>query len=213
MLMTVKEIIENWSIAQKAGAVLPCPRCGHTRMEENLYRNSLSRRADIYMCQSCGTDESIVDFKGVSDGTDSWWVSETVLKKQKINGIENGYFNIKTTKDVVLTRSDIDDIMVGALEGGITYWCDKAEVVQDEYYGEYASEQISRGGSLRLHDCEDDVWHELDLEKFLNGFALACNNGYADDWYLEDGIDCCMIDAIAADIIVQYSLFGEVLYG
>ncbi len=41
----------------------------------------------------------------------------------------------------------IDDIMATALEGGITYWCDDAEVVGD-YLGEYASEQISRGGTL-----------------------------------------------------------------
>ncbi len=61
---------------------------------------------------------------------------------------------------------DIDDIMCAALEGGITYWCSRAEVV-GEYLGEYASEQISKGGELRLYDCESDEVYTLTLDKFF----------------------------------------------
>lgn len=50
---------------------------------------------------------------------------------------------------VTLTQQDIDDIMASALDGGICYWCRMAEVV-GEYLGEYASDQISLGGSLIL---------------------------------------------------------------
>lgn len=32
-------------------------------------------------------------------------------------------YEIKAEIRVELTQEDIDDIMVGALEGGITYWC------------------------------------------------------------------------------------------
>lgn len=39
--------------------------------------------------------------------------------------------------------------MVSALEGGINYWCRRV-VVQGDYLGEYASEQISRGGKLAI---------------------------------------------------------------
>lgn len=114
---------------------------------------------------------------------------------------------------VKLTQEDVDDIMAGALEGGINYWCCVAEVI-GEYLGEYASEQISRGGKLRLHDAEsDDVW-ELDLEKFTNGVRLWIENG--DDRYgaVSDGkIDPCEVDGEMADLIVQYALFGEVVFG
>ena len=48
--------------------------------------------------------------------------------------------------DVTINQRDIDDIMSIALEGGITYWCSYVEVVGGEYLGEYASDQISRGG-------------------------------------------------------------------
>ena len=50
---------------------------------------------------------------------------------------------LKLELEVVVTQEDIDDIMAGALEGGINYWCGEAEVVGN-YLGEYASEQISR---------------------------------------------------------------------
>lgn len=33
---------------------------------------------------------------------------------------------VSVTLEIVLTQEDIDDIMCGALEGGITYWCDEA---------------------------------------------------------------------------------------
>lgn len=50
--------------------------------------------------------------------------------------------------NVEVTNQDIDDIMCTALEGGITYWCRRAEVVGGKYLGEYAHEQISRGGEV-----------------------------------------------------------------
>lgn len=113
-----------------------------------------------------------------------------------------------------LTQQDVDDIMVGALEGGINYWCREAEVVGD-YLGEYASDQISRGGKLILHDAESSDKWELDLEKFLNGMKIWVQNG--DDNYgavQKDGtVDTCQIDAEMADLIVQYALFGEVVFG
>ena len=36
---------------------------------------------------------------------------------------------LKLELEVVVTQEDIDDIMTGALEGGINYWCGEAEVV------------------------------------------------------------------------------------
>lgn len=123
-------------------------------------------------------------------------------------------FEIRAEITVRLTSQDIDDIMACALEGGINYWCGRAETV-GEYLGEYASEQISRGGALILYDVEDpDEKWELDLEKFLNGFKLCIE--HEDDCYKAvDGfdVDSCNIDAECADMIVQYALFGEVVYG
>lgn len=79
------------------------------------------------------------------------------------------------------TGQDVDDIMVSALEGGICYWCDRV-TVEGQYLGKYASEQISRGGTLKVHvtepfDEQDTEWYELDIEKFIQGFRLWLENG------------------------------------
>lgn len=116
--------------------------------------------------------------------------------------------------NVNIKEEDIDDIMCAAFEGGINYWCNTAEVVGD-YLGEYASEQISRGGTLRLHDMEAEKVYELTLDMFINGFKLWVENG-ANEFggVTANGIvDTCNIDAADADAIIQYAIFGEVIYG
>lgn len=111
---------------------------------------------------------------------------------------------------VKVTGEDIDDIMCSALEGGINYWCCKAEVV-GEYLGEYGSEQVSRGGMLILHDSESDDKWELNKEKFLKGLQRYIS---IDSSFISDGsIDACSIDADVADSIVQYALFDELVFG
>lgn len=127
-------------------------------------------------------------------------------------------FGVKLTIYVSLTQEDIDDIMVSALEGGITYWADEA-VVEGEYLGEYASEQISRGGKLKIHviepfDNEDTEWYELDREKFLKGFKRWIEDTDAQYGAVNgDGtVDCGRIDGGCADSIVQYALFDEIVY-
>lgn len=113
--------------------------------------------------------------------------------------------------DVEYDNEVIDDIMATALEGGITYWCDNAEVVGD-YLGEFASEQISRGGTLKLHDSEEHKTYELTLDKFLVGLAKVVSERGLDVLY-RGKIEPANIDAEDADAIIQYAIFGEVVYG
>ena len=113
----------------------------------------------------------------------------------------------------VVSDEDIDDIMSAALDGGITYWCGRAEVV-GEYLGEYASEQISRGGTLKLYDIEDPkTVYELTLDKFLNGLRLWLENERAFALAEAGRLDVGQIDAAAADTIIQYALFCDIVYG
>ena len=120
-------------------------------------------------------------------------------------------FTVRPQIEVSLTQQDIDDIMVAALEGGINYWCRKAEVV-GEYLGEAASDQISRGGILILHDAESAQTWKLTLGKFLNGVKLYFEQGC--HVQVEDNaIDTCDIDAGDADCIIQLAIFEEVVFG
>lgn len=123
---------------------------------------------------------------------------------------------VKLELEIVVTRENIDDIMCGALEGGISYWCNKAEVVGD-YLGEYASEQISRGGQLLLHDFEAEEVYTLDKEKFLKGLKMYFQKPHPYDILEERDnklkIDTCNADATVCDMIIQYALFDDVIYG
>ena len=47
---------------QDAGEHMPCPRCGRDTMKENIHTNALSRHADIYICDACGTAEALLKF-------------------------------------------------------------------------------------------------------------------------------------------------------
>lgn len=56
-----KELIKRFSKKQKGGR-FACPRCGKMTMDaESVTRNALSRRATVYICDSCGTEEVIED--------------------------------------------------------------------------------------------------------------------------------------------------------
>lgn len=122
-------------------------------------------------------------------------------------------FEIEAKRIIGLTQEDIDDIVCMAFEGGINYWCCGARVV-GEYLGEYASDQISRGGAIKLYDAEsDDVW-ELTLDKFLEGLRMWLEDYANPEMVINSGyLDSGAIDAGDADNIIQLALFNDVIFG
>lgn len=106
----------------------------------------------------------------------------------------------KITKSI--SRQEIDDIMDSAMQG-IAYWADEVRIKNSSNHDDvdYTSEEISRNGVLEIHNSEDDMWHELTLEKFLKGMSLKDNHDYEN------------YDANDADDIIQLALFGEIIYG
>lgn len=122
-------------------------------------------------------------------------------------------YNIEINKKYEVTSQDIDDIMATALDS-ISYWCRKAKVV-GEYLGEYASDQISRGGSLILYDAESNDCWELNLENLLHGIEKAIEDNWFDDygWYDNGVLYTTEIDGEVADVIVQLALFDDVVFG
>ncbi len=151
-----------------------------------------------------------VNFKILTDDQ-----QEAIKKQIEEKKVKDGIFNVKAELEIVLSTEDIDDIMVGALEGGITYWCSRVKVI-GEYLGEYKSKQIARGGTLRLHDREENKDYDLTKEKFLKGVELWVKNPVGCNCLEQvDGklhFDTCNADAIVCDAIIQYAIFGEVVY-
>lgn len=133
--------------------------------------------------------------------------------EEKLNeeNLEEDLVTFEVKIAIAITNEDIDDIMCAALEGGITDWCGRAEVV-GEYLADYASDQISRGGSLALYDIETGEEFILTKEKFINGFKKFIEDGRSD--LINDGaLAVWNIDSSDADTIVQYALFDKAVYG
>ena len=109
----------------------------------------------------------------------------------------------------------VDDIMSTALDSSMLQcWCSEVNVV-GRYLGEYASEQISRGGELELYEIEEETYRSLTLENFKTGLLKYFSEDYTPVARRHDGtwgVDPGMIDEIAADEIIQYALFEEIVY-
>lgn len=128
---------------------------------------------------------------------------------------ENGY-TFDFSRTLTLTKEDVDDIMSTALEGDITSeWAYKVEPTSGHYLGKYASEQISRGGALRFYVYDDSKKYILDLDKLIEGVQRALSRGYGADWFNESGTKfdpSIRFDSVQADIVMQFALFGEIVY-
>ncbi len=121
--------------------------------------------------------------------------------------------------EIAVTNEDIDDIMCIALEGGITpMWCTAVKPVGG-YLGQFASEQISRGGKLEFieNDGSSSFLTKSSLlnaiGKYLHAYPEVFKRAVHRDKNGVYCLDCANIDAADADAIVQWGLFGEVVYG
>lgn len=58
-----KRAVDEFAKKQVDGVRI-CPRCGLLTIKERLITNARSRHADVYICNECGMEEAILDFKG-----------------------------------------------------------------------------------------------------------------------------------------------------
>ena len=128
--------------------------------------------------------------------------------------METKEHTLKVTIEIPVTEQDMDDIMCTALEGGINHWCDQVEIL-GECLGKSASEHISHGGTLKLYGAEEvngeSKWW-LSQETFLKGLQMWLDDGVKLKMR-DSGLDTSDIDAEDADCIIQYALFGELVFG
>lgn len=121
------------------------------------------------------------------------------------------------TKTFTFYDADILDVICSAVYD-IGYWScidndtevwhntsdslDKNSTFEDVFF-----EVLKSGNAVHLIDVEDDeeIW-ELTFDKLLHGMQLAIDSG---DW---DG-DVDSLDGSVGDMIFQYALFDEVVYG
>lgn len=115
-----------------------------------------------------------------------------------------------------VTESDIENIVVSSFEGGSNYWMGLDNTGEKwnsrpkcEPLSMWAVKILLEGGSVELYDIEDedeDKRFTLTLEGLVKGIELnAIERPFAankEQW-----------DAGDADCILQYALFGKVVFG
>ena len=114
----------------------------------------------------------------------------------------------KVKKIIIVSDEDINNVLVGAFEGGSNYWLEKVIVKDNDYKGgEYASDVIGRGGELILRTTEGEK-NLLTEAKMIDGFQKYLDNN-GKNYPFDNG----QPDAYTYDNILQYALFGELVYG
>lgn len=121
------------------------------------------------------------------------------------------------TKTFTFYDEDILDVICSAvydigywscIDNDTEVWHKTSDSLDDDHtFEDVFFEILKSGQAVELIDVEDDeeVW-ELTFNKLLHGMQLAINNG---DW---DG-DVDELDGAVGDMIFQYALFDEVVYG
>lgn len=115
-----------------------------------------------------------------------------------------------------LTEKDIENIIVTAFEGGSNYWMgldNSTDNWKNKPKGvplsQWATKLLLEESYVKLYDIEqseDDSNWVITLEKIIKGYEMNCIER-PHDCDLEQG------DAGTADCILQYALFGKVVFG
>jgi len=123
---------------------------------------------------------------------------------------------MKIVKTFDITEQQIQDLLVTAFEGGINYWCDRVEITvmppntsPEDYDKLMASQVIAKDGIVELRGEDFEKITLLTRDKMLTGISKAMDWGNFAS--IEELID--NHDAETADIIVQYAIFDEIIFG
>ena len=113
------------------------------------------------------------------------------------------------TVPITVSNYDLDCILCTCFEGGSNYWIDKVLAVDNDFKGaEYASEVISHGGTLKAFvDGEEHLLTKPMLLKGCELYVKGQNDMKGRAWCPDD------FDVEDTDIILQYALFGKVVFG
>ena len=104
MLDKIQKRRLNLKAEQDADTPMHCPRCGANNMKQPLSTNALSRIADVYICDSCGTAEGLLAMMRHSYPLHRWHV----FQPQK----PESDFKARPTKDVLaeVLQTQIDTL-------------------------------------------------------------------------------------------------------
>ena len=142
--------------------------------------------------------------------------TDTIYEKDKYNyfvlkeEVSEKTYDVKITKQV--SAKVLECIIIDAIESGLDYWAGIDNSNWNKPAGlslsQYAAELILTGKEVKFYDIEENGEDEdwiLTLDKLLKGIALN---------EVERPFDCDLsdYDSSTVDCIIQFALFGEIVY-
>lgn len=110
-----------------------------------------------------------------------------------------------------ITEEFMSDVICTAFEGGSNYWIEDVRNLSKEPKAIHFSESFAKGDELEILAYDDDVEYTLTHKKFLKGYKLYVK--HCTEKHLPVYTDPCDIDSDVADMILQFALFNELVYG
>ena len=133
---------------------------------------------------------------------------------------------MKVNIEVELSVQDMMDLLCTAFEGGVNYWVtsilgeggDTGKLPEGRTKIEHEYEWLAVGGSLKIgYEDEERLYRYLDQDKLQKGLQewIFRNSVqvYYDGARRDTALDLGNIDAGDADEIVQFALFGKLVFG
>ena len=133
---------------------------------------------------------------------------------------------MKVNIEVELSVQDMIDLLCTAFECGVNYWVtsilgeggDTGKLPEGRTKIEHEYEWLAVGGSLKIgYDDEERLYRYLDQDKLQKGLQEWIFRNviqvYYDGARRDTALDLSIIDASDADEIVQFALFGKLVFG
>lgn len=123
-------------------------------------------------------------------------------------------FPLELNFKLEVSSEDIDQIVNLAFIEGITYWLKELHV-EHGFYGGNPFNQISRGNVIWMYYLDSDKNYccaQLDREKFLAGLKKYFETEKPNFMCKESSLICMSTNPDAADKIIQYAVFGDILF-
>ena len=131
-------------------------------------------------------------------------------KENKAKSKISPYFGFTTTMTLFIGVSDVDRLLTKVLED-TAYWYHHAEIVS-MLTDNYIEKQVARGGVVRFY-LHNGTHRDLTIRALVHGLRIWFKK--EPDYsviYNGNVVDVLAIGKEDADRILQYSLFGKVLF-
>lgn len=127
---------------------------------------------------------------------------------------------MKTTKTTKYKKPDnafIEDVIVTMLEGGSNYWIDHVKAGQQRTKGVpvsvWVANIVNKGGTVYIFPQGENKGYGLTKPRLIAGIQRWVEKHPRQVSIIDGEIDAGQIDAGDADAILQYALFGKLVYG